>query len=79
MFLCLASVNLVVTEINRTQWVHSHQEYFRDKKRSRVDAWTRQGKTTAEEFLTFPGVVINMGLNKKPNLKAYWYSTNPNQ
>ena len=81
LFLSLAFVNLVVTEINRyaDQWVNSHQEYLRDKKRSRVHAWIRQGKTTAAEFLAFIGVVINMGLNKKPNLKAYWDSTNPSQ
>ena len=74
-------MDTIVTETNRyaDQWVDSHQEYLREKPRSRVHYWIKQGHTTKEEFNAFLGITLNMGLIRKPSINSYWDSTHDSQ
>lgn len=67
-------IGLIVNETNRyaTQWIRNHTEYLRRKPHSRVHLWIRQGNTTPQEIRAFLAIVINMGLIKKPMIRAYW-------
>ena len=67
------------TNLYAHQWICSHEQYLRDKKRSAVHLWIKQGKTFDKEFLVFLGVLLNMGLVRKPTISSYWDCTNPSQ
>lgn len=71
----------MVTETNRyaNQFVEAHQEQLRSMPRSIVHQWIKQGYTHREEMRAFLGVVINMGLNKKSNVKDYWDASHESQ
>ena len=67
------------TNLYAHQWIHSHEQYLMDKKRSAVHLWIKQCKTFNKEFLAFLGVLLNMGLIRKPTISSYWDCTNLSQ
>ncbi|XP_050739317.1 piggyBac transposable element-derived protein 4-like [Eriocheir sinensis] len=71
----------VVLETNRyaRQWIESHVQHLREKKRSVVHSWITQGNTNPREFLAFLAVVMNMRLIRKPTIKSYWDCSSPSQ
>ena len=74
LFLTNDLIDLITEQTNlyATQYIDSHQDHLAAHPHSMVHQWIRQGPTTREEIRAFFGVVINMGLIKKPDMKAYW-------
>ena len=64
-------LNMMVEETNRyaAQWIAQNESYLREKKRSIVHLWIKQGKTNKEEVLAFLAFIMNMGLIKKITTK----------
>ncbi|XP_065665588.1 piggyBac transposable element-derived protein 4-like [Hydra vulgaris] len=58
-------------------WIQNNQQHLRSHPTSRGHGWIKQGKTNLLEIRAFLGVVINMGLIKKANLKLYWDISHP--
>ncbi|XP_064082431.1 piggyBac transposable element-derived protein 4-like [Macrobrachium nipponense] len=81
LFITDSFVQKIVDETNlyASQWIQSHTEYLQRKKRSIVNLWIKQGQTFVNEILAFLGVILNMGLIKKPTLRSYWDCTNSSQ
>nr|XP_047132650.1 piggyBac transposable element-derived protein 4-like [Hydra vulgaris] len=58
-------------------WIQNNQQHLRSHPTSRGHGWIKQEKTNLLEIRAFLGVVINMGLIKKANLKLYWDISHP--
>ena len=80
LFFSDAFLSMIVEETNRyaEQWIVKNADYLREKKRSVVHLWIKQGKQR-EEVLAFIAVILNMGFIKKTNYRAYWNTHNPSQ
>lgn len=74
-------INKIVQETNlyAEQWIEGHGDYLREKSRSVVHVWIKQGKTSVKEFYAFLGVILNTGLIRKPTIRSYWDRSNPSQ
>ena len=70
-----------MTEANRyaDQWIEVHTDYLMTHPPSRVHNWIKQGQPSAEEIKAFFSVIMNMGLNKKPELSDHCDSISESQ
>ena len=81
MFFTMHFMNAIATQTNlyAQQWVDSHANFLRVHTRSRVHQWIKLGGTSADELYAFLAIIVNMGLNRKPNIEAYWESSRSSQ
>lgn len=67
------------TNLYAQQYIQTHHAYLRRKPRSRVHRWIREGETNPVEMRAFLGIILNMGLIRKPSLQGYWDTAHPSQ